>query len=480
MRKLEEIEPRRMFEYFEDICSIPHGSGDMGAISEYLVDFAEKCGLRAIRDDAQNVIIYKGGTAGLEDAEPVILQAHMDMVCQKTQDSTIDFKKDGIDIYTDGDFIKARGTTLGADNGIAVAMIMSVLTSEDLAHPPIEAVFTTDEEIGMIGAGRLDMSLLRGRRMINLDAEEADFVTVSCAGGSDFKIRIPISRQSAFGTSVKIEVGGLKGGHSGVEIDKGRVNSNILLGRILGFARNRTEIDIIDISGGDKANAIPLYSKAELVCEDADGLAEKLRAYCEIVKAENIEREPDCYFKITVGESGEFDAFTLDISDKLIYMLGVTPNGIQTMSANIDGLVETSLNLGILATGNKEVLMQYALRSNKKSALRYLEDKLTAFAEYNSCPFGISGQYAPWEYKDKSPLRDLYIKTFYEKTGREPEVSAIHAGLECAVFSAKINDLDCIAIGPDMTGVHTTGESLSISSAKMIYELLCETLAQMH
>lgn len=478
MRKLGGIEPRQMFEYFEDICSVPHGSGDMDAISEYLVKFAEKCGLRAIRDDAQNVIIYKDGTMGRENAEPIILQAHMDMVCQKIPESTIDFKKDGLDIYTDGDFIKARGTTLGADNGIAVAMIMSILTSKDLTHPPIEAVFTTDEEIGMIGAGKLDMSSLRGRRMINLDAEEADFVTVSCAGGSDFKMRIPISRQYVNGTSVTIEVDGLKGGHSGVEIDKGRVNSNILLGRILGFARKNFEIDIIDISGGDKANAIPLYSRAKIVCEDADVLSAKLEEYFEVVKAEIKEREPDCSFKIAVGESGEFDAITSDISDKLIYMLGVTPNGIQTMSAEIDELVETSLNLGILATDGEEIFMQYALRSNKKSALRYLEDKLTAFAEYNSCQFEISGQYAPWEYKDKSPLRELYVKTFCEKTGKCPEVSAIHAGLECAVFSAKINDLDCIAIGPDMTGVHTTGESLSISSAKMIYELLCETLAQ--
>lgn len=479
MRKLERIEPRRVFEYFEDICSVPHGSGDMGAISEYLVDFAEKCGLRAIRDDAQNVIIYKEGTAGFEDAEPVILQAHMDMVCQKTPDSTIDFKKDGLDIYTDGDFIRAHGTTLGADNGIAVAMIMSVLASEDLAHPPIEAVFTTDEEIGMIGAGKLDMGLLSGRSMINLDAEEADFVTVSCAGGSDLKIRIPMDRQCVSGTSVTIEVGGLRGGHSGVEIDKGRVNSNILLGRVLVFAKKSTQINIIDISGGDKANAIPLYSKAEFACEDVDGLCKELEKYFEVIKAEIKEREPDCYFKITVGESGEFDAFTADISNKLIYMLGITPNGIQTMSAEIDDLVETSLNLGILKADGEEILMQYALRSNKKSALRYLEDKLAAFAEYNSCSFEISGQYEPWEYKEKSPLRDLYIKTFYEKTGKAPEVSAIHAGLECAVFSAKINDLDCIAIGPDMTGVHTTGETLRIASAKMIYELLCETLEQM-
>ncbi len=479
MRKLEGIEPRRMFEYFEEICSIPRGSGDMGAISRYLVEFAENNGLRSVLDVTQNVIIYKDGTAGFENAEPIILQAHMDMVCQKTPDSTIDFKKDGLDIYTDGDFIKARGTTLGADNGIAVAMIMSILTSEDLSHPPIEAVFTTDEEIGMIGAGRLDVGLLRGRRMINLDAEEADFVTVSCAGGSDFKIRIPTSRQRVSGTSVTIEVGGLLGGHSGVEIDKGRVNSNILLGRVLGFAEKITRIDIIDISGGDKANAIPLYSRAELVVDDADGFCKQLEQYFEVIKAEIKKREPDCYLKITAGESGKFDAFTADISSKMIYMLSITPNGIETMSAEIEGLVETSLNLGILATDGEEILMQYALRSNKKSALRYLEDKLTAFAEYNSCRVEISGQYEPWEYREKSPLRDLYIKTFYEKMGREPEVSAIHAGLECAVFSAKISDLDCIAIGPDMTGVHTTGETLSISSAKMIYELLCETIAQM-
>lgn len=478
MGKLKGVEPRQMFEYFEEICSVPRGSGNMDKVSGYLLEFAKKCGLRAVCDDAKNVIIYKDGTAGLESAEPIILQAHMDMVCQKTPDSTIDFEKDGLNIYTDGDFIKAHGTSLGADNGIAVAMIMSVLTSDSLSHPPIEAVFTTDEEIGMIGAGRLDMSLLKGRRMINLDAEESDFVTVSCAGGSDFKIRIPINRQRVSGISVTIEVGGLLGGHSGVEIDKGRVNSNILLGRVLGFAVKNAQVNIIDISGGDKVNAIPLYSRADLVCEDADGFCKELERYFEVVKSEIKDREHNCYLKITTGESGEFDAFASNISDKLIYMLGVTPNGIQTMSVKIEGLVETSLNLGILATGREEILMQYALRSNKNSALRYLEDRLAAFAEYNSCRFEISGRYEPWEYKDESPLRDLYIKTFYEKMGRNPEASAIHAGLECAVFSSKINDLDCIAIGPDMIGVHTTGETLKISSAKMIYELLCETLSK--
>ena len=223
MTKLSGIEPKEVFEYFEKICSIPHGSGNMEKISKFCLDFAEENGLKAIRDDGKNVVIYKDGTKGYEDAEPIILQGHIDMVCQKTPDSMIDFEKDGIDVFEEDGFLRARGTTLGGDNGIAVAMIMAILASSELSHPPIEAVFTTDEEIGMLGAAALDETKIMGRRMINLDAEEEEYVTVSCAGGSDLKIFLPFHREKVTGTRMEIELEGLLGGHSGVEIDKGRV-----------------------------------------------------------------------------------------------------------------------------------------------------------------------------------------------------------------------------------------------------------------
>lgn len=476
MKKISKIEPSQVFKYFEEICSIPHGSGNMDAISGYCVKFAEENGLKVICDNAKNVIIYKQGTKGYENSEPVILQGHIDMVCQKTEDSEIDFEKDGLKIFADGDFIKADGTTLGADNGIAVSMIMAVLASKTLEHPPIEAVFTTDEEIGMIGAGKLDINALKGRKMINLDAEEADILTVSCAGGSDFTITVPVDRKVKHGVKVLLEIRNLKGGHSGVEIDKGRVNANILAGRILNYAKKMMDFDIVKINGGTKGNAIPFSCDAELAAEDGRALVTLIEDYFEVVRNEISAREEKCSVAVKIEDEGDFEVLGTAARDKIIYMLLTTPNGIVDMSAEIDGLVETSLNLGILKTENDRIIMNYALRSNKKSALAFLEDKLGAFAAYNNCKSEVSGRYQPWEFKDNSFMQKLYIDSFYEKFGKKPQVAAIHAGLECAVFSSEIDDLDCIAIGPDMFGVHTVNEKLSISSTKAIFELLCEIL----
>lgn len=476
MKKLSQTEPIQVFKYFEEICAIPHGSCNMNAISKYCVEFAKKNGLKVIHDDTNNVIIYKPGTKGYENSEPIILQGHLDMVCQKTEDTVIDFEKDGLDVYIDGDFVKARGTTLGADNGIAVSMVMAILASKDLAHPPIEAVFTTDEEIGMIGAENLDTSLLKGRKMINLDAEEADFLTVSCAGGSDFKLFVPADKKTAHGTKISFAIRNLKGGHSGVEIDKGRVNANILAGRILNYAKQKSDFDIIKVNGGDKGNAIPFSFNAELVTDDSEALINLINDYFAVIKKEICAREKDCCVILKAEGKSDFEVLSSSVRDKLIYMLLTTPNGITDMSAEIEGLVETSLNLGVLATENDKIVMQYALRSNKKSALDFLEEKLTAFADYHGCKSEISGRYQPWEFKDNSPLQKLYIDAFCEKFGHKPQVAAIHAGLESAVFSAKMDDLDCIAVGPDMFGVHTVNEKLSITSAKAIFELLCKIL----
>ena len=469
-------ETEAVFGYFNEICSIPRGSGNMQKICDYCVEFAEKNGLDVIHDEAQNVVIYKPGTKGYENAEPVILQGHLDMVCQKEESLDFDFLKDPIEAYPDGDFIKAKGTTLGADNGIAVAMIMAVLASRDLPHPPIEAVFTTDEEIGMIGAKKLDASVLKGRKLINLDSEEANILTVSCAGGSDFCLNMPIEKKSASGTMVLLEIDGLKGGHSGTDIDKGRINAALLAGRLLYQLGKSAEFDIISLNGGSKANAIPFYCKAELLCDDGENLRKSIEDCFAGIKDEITAREKDCLIRPSVKESGNFEVFTKSSRDKLLYMLMTTPDGVTGMSAEIEGLVETSLNLGILSTGADSVTMQYALRSNKASALTFLEERMSVFASHNGCRFEISGQYAPWEFKKESRLQELYAEAFYEKYGHAPKIAAIHAGLECAVFAQKIKDSDCISIGPDMFDVHTVRERLSISSAKETFGLLCKIL----
>ena len=476
MRQELHTATAQVFKYFEEICAIPHGSGHMDAICAYCMRFAESNGLKALRDEAQNVVMYKPGTKGYENAAPVILQGHIDMVCQKTEESPIDFAKDGLETFTDGDFIQAKGTTLGADNGIAVAMMMAILASRDLPHPPREAVFTTDEEIGMIGAQKLDTTVLKGRKMINLDAEEAASLTVSCAGGSDVKIFLPMGKKIVHGTKVVLEIKGLQGGHSGVEIDKGRVNANILAGRILNAAKKAAAFDLIQIHGGTKGNAIPFCCRVELVAKDAETFMRSTEAYFAVVKKEIRQREEQCSLCLTPAGEGDFEVWDSVTRDKLMYMLLTTPNGVVDMSAEIEGLVETSLNLGILTTEPDGIAMQYALRSNKKSALAFLEDKLTAFAAHHDCRTEVSGRYRPWEFREDSLLQKIYREAFCEKFGHLPQVAAIHAGLECAVFAAKIQDLDCIAIGPDMFGVHTVNERLSISSTREIFEVLCETL----
>ena len=475
---LENLKPQRVFKYFEEICSIPHGSGDMDKIADYCVEFAKSHALEYKRDSANNVVIYKNATAGYENAEPVILQGHLDMVCQKLEDRNIDFSADGLDIFIDGDFVKARGTTLGADNGIAVAMVLAILESNEYRHPRIEAVFTTNEEIGMVGATKLDMSLLSAKKMINIDSEEENAVTVSCAGGSDFKVSLPINRVKKLGTEATVILKGLKGGHSGIEIDKDRVNANMLAGRFLNSLAKAVDFEIISIDGGDKGNAIPNLCKMRLCVNDVEKFVNEAEKELEIIKNEISEREKDFSPVITVGESAEFDVFGNELKNNLIFALLCAPNGIIEMSASIKGLVETSLNLGILATSEEEITMLFTLRSNKKSAHIALENKLNGFFSKLPCTIEASGHYPPWEFKENSELQKLYIDTYKEFTGIEPSVEAIHAGLECGIFYSAIEGLDCISIGPDLFDVHTVNEKMSISSTEKIFNVLINLLAK--
>ena len=477
MEKLFGIKPERVFKYFEEISQIPHGSENMGKISMYCMDFAEKNGLDAIRDEANNVVIFKPASKGYEDREPVILQGHLDMVCQKDAENPVDFAKDKLDIYVDGDYVKARGTTLGADNGIAVAMILAILESKEYTHPPIEAVFTTDEEIGMIGAGKLNTEVLKGKRMINLDAEEPETLTVSCAGGSDFRLTVPTKRRKVSGTRVIINIKGLQGGHSGVEIHRGRINANILAGRILDFAKTVTDFDVISVCGVDKGNAIPIASKMELVLCGAEDFLDKMNKYFDVIKAEYSDSEDNGFEILSeISEEGEFCVIDKCIAEKLIYILAVAPNGVQKMSSKIEGLVETSLNLGILNTDEDKITMLFTLRSNKKSSLEFLEKKMKTFVSVIEGEVETSGHYPPWEFNQHSKLQGIYKKVFADKFGHEPTVVAIHAGLECGIFSSMIEGLDCIAIGPQLHDVHTVKERLSISSTQEIFELLLKVL----
>lgn len=477
MRNICELKPERVFYYFNEISRIPRGSGDMVKIADFCVDFAKKLGLSYVRDDANNVVIYKPASKGYESAQAVILQGHLDMVCQKTEDSEKDFSKDGIDLIVDGDFLKADGTTLGGDNGIAVAMVMAILEDNSLSHPAIEAVFTTDEEIGMVGALQLDMSLLKGKKMINLDSEEDDTATVSCAGGSDFEVTIPVKRVNMTGTKVSVAFKGLLGGHSGVEIHKGRANADIIAGRFLNKIK-ALGYGIISVNGGDKSNAIPNFCRIELCVKDASEFEKTAFLVIEEIKKEISDRE-DLICKTIIENVGEYEIFDGETAKNIVFSLVCIPDGVMSMSADIQGLVETSLNLGILKTEGEKIILHSALRSNKMSALMNLEDKLKVLFESFDCEIKTYGHYPAWEYNSNSRLQDLYTETYKEMFSKEPNVAAIHAGLECGVFAGAIKDFDCIAIGPNLFDVHTVKERLDIKSTENVYNLLIKMLEKM-
>ncbi len=476
MLPINNLKPNSVFKYFEQLSSIPHGSGNMEAIAQFCVNFAKEHDLKYIHDTTHNVIIFKDGTLGYRESAPIILQGHLDMVCQKTPDCDIDFEKDGLDLYIDGDFIKAKGTTLGADNGIAVAMILAILESNDLAHPPIEAVFTTDEEVGMVGARALDMSVLKGKSMINLDSETDGLVTVSCAGGSDFKVNIPLNTIKKNGKKITLTLSGLQGGHSGVEIHKGRVNADILGGRILNHIKNKIDFDIISVNGGNKPNAIPNCFTSELCVSDSETFCKITQEYFDIIKNEITDREKDFTTAIDVFDESEYSVLNENLKNKLIYTLLCVPDGVCTMSAEIDSLVETSLNLGVLQTNEDSIILHFALRSNKQSSLSFLEEKLSAFFKNQNLDYETYGHYPPWEYREISPLRELYCDTYYQMFNSYATIEAIHAGLECGVFAGEIKDFDCISIGPTMHDVHTTREKLSISSTESTFNLIIKML----
>ncbi len=477
MRVLEGIEPQRVFHFFEQICTIPHGSRNTRAISDWCVAFAKERGLEHHQDQADNVIIIKEATPGYEHAESIILQGHLDMVCEKEVGCSKDMDREGLDLMVDGDVIRAVGTTLGGDDGIAVAMMLAILDAQDLAHPRLEAVFTADEEIGLLGASAIDVRPLQGRRMVNLDSETEGIFTVSCAGGSTDRCILPLVRAEHAGTALTVTVRGLQGGHSGTEIHKGGANANILMGRILQAMAARTQLRIQWVRGGLKDNAIPVASEALLSVEDAPAA----RAAVEELAAalQNEYRVTDPGLEVSVAEGGEtacpMDAAT---TDKVICMLTCLPNGVQAMSADIPGLVQTSVNLGILSTEEEGLSASCCVRSSVDSQKEMLKARLTTLMTQLGGRVEVSGDYPGWAYLPESPLRRTMTDVFQERYGYEPKIEAIHAGLECGLFAGKIPGLDCVSIGPDLLEIHTPREAMCIASVQRVWAFLLEVLAR--
>jgi dipeptidase D len=478
MAVLENCEPKRVFHYFEEICKIPHGSGNTRQISDYLVQFAKNHDLKYIQDEMNNVVIYKPGTAGYENAPTVIVQGHMDMVCEKRPDVDHDFIKDGLNLSVEGDYVSANGTTLGGDDGIAVAYGLALLESDTIAHPPLEVFITVDEEIGLLGAVGFDCSVLKGRRFINLDSEAEGSLWISCAGGLSGISHIPVTRLEAKGEKLTVKISGLMGGHSGAEIDKNRANANSLLGKFLHGLDAKAGYELISVQGGQKDNAITRESIAELltVKENVEAVKEYAASMQTAWREEYTGTDEG--ITVTVTEEGEQDAKVLHPTskEKVVFFLVNVPYGVQKMSGTIKGLVETSTNIGILKTSENEVLGSSSIRSSVETARDALSDKIEYLTEFLGGEYERQGVYPAWEYRKDSPLRDKMVEVYEEMYGQKPNVVAIHAGLECGLFYKKMEGLDCVSLGPDMKDIHTSEEVLSISSTERVWKYLVKVL----
>lgn len=481
MRKLEGLKPDKVFRYFEEICAIPRGSGNEEAISRYCMDFAEKRGFEAYQDENRNVIITKPASAGYEAAPGVILQGHLDMVCEKDADCTKDFAKDGIDVLVDGDYVRAEKTTLGGDDGIAVAMMLAVLDDDSLLHPHLECVFTTEEETGLYGAEALDISRLKGRRMINIDSEEEGIFTVSCAGGAECDLSLPIVWEEIEGSCYTVWVDGFKGGHSGSDIHKEPGNTNILMGRLLCMLDETVNFRLGETAGGLMDNAVPRSTKAILyVPEEAEQeLEKKLEEANAVYKKEFAANEPDAAVRFMKEGYGKGRVLSRKSTSLFLLLLHSVPNGVIRYSADIKGLVQTSLNLGILKMDEREAELIFSIRSSLESEKEELAARLRHITEFLGGTFVRKGDYPGWEYRQESPLRDIMISVYENMYGEKPQVLAIHAGLECGFFSGRLEDLDCVSVGPDLLEAHTPRERLSISSTQRVYEFILEVLKKL-
>ena len=480
MRVLEELQPYEVFKYFEDITQIPRGSGNEKAISDYLVKFAKDLDLEVIQDQANNVIIRKSASKGYENSKGVIIQGHMDMVCEKNKETEHDFEKDPLKLRIVGDNIYATGTTLGADNGIAIAYGMAILAG-DYEHPALELLVTTDEEVGMSGAIALDGKNIKGRTLLNVDSEVEGEFLVSCAGGARNTIRVDVdwTQTPEDKVTYELRIKGLRGGHSGMEINKERGNSNKLMGRLLNEISKEVEFDIALINGGSKNNAIPREAETLVVLDEKDvaKVNEIVLKVEKEIKAELRVQDPNVVVEMELEEAMPLEVFSKETMKKVIMALQLIPNGVEVMSMDMEGLVQTSTNLGVVTTTNEAVSFDSATRSSVDSQKWAFIDKIQNVADAIGAKLEVSSSYPSWEYNPESEVREIAKKVYKDMTGNEAKLVAIHAGVECGLLSEKVEEgLDMISFGPNMADVHTPDEHVSISSTKNVWEFLIALL----
>lgn len=493
---LEKYQPQKVLHYFEQICRIPHPSYHCEAISNYLMDFAKAHGLEAYQDQFYNVIIIKEASAGKEELEPIMIQGHMDMVTVKDDGIRIDMQKEGLQLAVDGDYIYAKGTSLGGDDGIAVAYGLALLDDDTLSLPRIELVVTTEEEVGMEGATGIDLSVCRANRMLNLDSEDEGEFVVACAGGmrvhADMEAgeKLPLTENELL---YCIEVGGLAGGHSGTEIIRHSANACKVIGSVLhGLWAMDCPFMMMDLEGGTKDNAIPIYAKALIAVskERKDQIKANIDKLHEDFRKQYGATDPDGYVKCSEVEPAdrndmqsclqntkkEILLFSKERTRQIIDFLCEVPNGVQSMCTEMPELPQTSLNLGIMKGEADGIHFDFSLRSSVSAEKKELCDKVCEIIDKYEGTYELGGDYPAWEYKADSALREHLVRVYEKQYGKLPEVLSIHAGLECGILASKKPGLDCVSVGPDILDIHTTRERLSISSVQRVWKFLVEAL----
>ena len=478
-----DAQPKLVLHFFEEICKIPHGSFHVQELSDWLVSFAKDRKLAYTQDKAGNVIIWKDATEGASSDRPVILQGHIDMVLEKRDDCPLDLLKQHIQLKKEGDLLYAEGTTLGGDDGIAVAMMLALLEDDTIAHPPLECVFTVNEEVGLLGAEALDVSELKGRRMINLDSEDEGIFTVGCAGGAEEHCTFPIVRKEHCGMIMQIEISGLLGGHSGGCIHMGRANADILMGRVLYKLAGKMSVRLLSIEGGSKDNAIPRNCCAKLLVDsdvDQKAALHIVEKQMDQISEEYRLTDGGITFRVSWEDATEIPVKVLGKADtkKIIDFLMLTPNGLIERDPVDRELPQTSLNLGILNSSEDKITAVYLVRSSVNSQKKYLQKKVETLVELLGGTTEVKGAYPAWERAASSPLCDELSAIYERLAGKKPVISVIHGGLECGLIAAAIGELDCVSIGPDMEGIHTPDEKLSIASTERTWNFLLEALKE--
>lgn len=478
MGVLSGHEPKRQFEIFEEMSAIPRKSGDTKGIADYCEKFAKDRGLRCRRDAADNVVIFVDGTPGYENSAPVLLQAHTDMVCVKEPGYEHDFAKDGIKLKVDGDWISAESTTLGADNGIGAALIMAIAEDKTIEHPPLEILLTSDEEIGLIGAQKLDMSDLKGKVLMNFDCGSEGVATVSCAGGRKTNAIFPAKKTAASGTVLEITVDGLLGGHSGGEIDKERANSNHVMGRILYKVMKVSDVRIVSINGGSAENAIAATTVAQIAVDKADEAMAVIEKMGAALKKEYATSDPGLFVKCE-NKGAAKEAVSSTESANVIKAIMLSPNGVQAMSMDIPSLVTTSMNLGVIRTDADTITLVHCLRSSVVSRKEEVQEIIDTIVETFGGRVEVDYEFSAWEFKKESPFRDMLSEVAKEVLGKELTIQATHGGLECGVFYGMRPDIEYVSMGSNSHDAHRPGERTSISSAQRMWKYTCEVLKRM-